>query len=265
MACAVSSGFCPRNSGASRPTSQRLGYDSLVGEYLAWILDSLQTVDAHVRVLAAMIGALLETNVITGLFLPGDTAVALAAMAVESPAEGVMLVLAATIGSMAGALSSFGLGRRLGPGAESSLVGSWVGSQRWRRGAGFLERHGALAVFIARFLPIFRTVVPFLVGVSGAPTRKFVIPASMASLVWASGYVVVLATASEQVRGWLGPALQQSTIAPYHEGLFGVALIALIVLPAAVAVFRRGRELWSSAPSHQPVIDNDAETPSGEA
>lgn len=208
----------------------------LVGDFLTWILDSIQTVDMHTRLLIAMIGAMLEANVVLGLFIPGDTAVVLAAMAIGSPLEGVLLALLVAIGSVVGMASSYALGRWLGPRAASSWVARLVGRDRWARAELFLERRGSLAVFLARFLPIFRTLVPFLVGVGSLPLRKFLISASAASVLWSAGYVVVLSTASEQLRALVGTGYQRDARPLISEEVLGLALVSLVVVSTVIGL-----------------------------
>jgi membrane protein DedA with SNARE-associated domain len=49
------------------------------------LIDKVQAVDPTVRALLAGTAALLETNVITGLLVPGDTVMLVASAAVQSP------------------------------------------------------------------------------------------------------------------------------------------------------------------------------------
>lgn len=221
-----------------------------MGEFLTWILDSIQTVDAHTRALIAMIGALLEANVVVGLLIPGDTAVVLAAMAVETPMEGVVLGLLVAVGSSVGMASSYGLGRWFGPRAASSWLARWIGRDRWLRAERFLERRGSVAVFLSRFVPVFRTVVPFLVGVGRLSLRKFLISASSGSLLWAAGYVVVLATASEQLGSLVGAVPHGGPGPLVSEEALGAALVALVVLSVLVGLFVRWR--WTSRSTDGP-------------
>jgi membrane protein DedA with SNARE-associated domain len=73
-----------------------------MNDILTWILDTVSNVDPVVRTLLAFLGMLLETSVLVGLVVPGDTIVIVASTAVSGPVEFVTLTLALIIGALAG-------------------------------------------------------------------------------------------------------------------------------------------------------------------
>ncbi|MCY7411475.1 MAG: hypothetical protein LH471_00270, partial [Salinibacterium sp.] len=54
---------------------------------LLWMLDTVQSVDPVARTMLAYLGILLETSILIGLVIPGDTIVVVASTAVSSPAQ----------------------------------------------------------------------------------------------------------------------------------------------------------------------------------
>jgi membrane-associated protein len=48
----------------------------------------------------------------------------------------------------------------------------------------FFEKHGVKAVILARFLPIFRTVAPFVAGMASMDRKKFVLFTAIGSFLW---------------------------------------------------------------------------------
>jgi membrane-associated protein len=48
----------------------------------------------------------------------------------------------------------------------------------------FYERHGGLAIVLARFLPVVRTLAPFTAGVAGMGIRRLMLFAAIASALW---------------------------------------------------------------------------------
>ena len=58
-----------------------------MNEWLTWVLDTVQGVDPTVRTLVAAVAIMLETSVLVGLIVPGDTIVIVAATAVAGPVE----------------------------------------------------------------------------------------------------------------------------------------------------------------------------------
>ena len=86
-----------------------------MNEWLTWLLDTVQAVDPVVRTLVAGLAIMLETSVLVGLVVPGDTIVIIAGTAVAGPWEGVALGVAVVIGALIGESIGFWLGRFLGP------------------------------------------------------------------------------------------------------------------------------------------------------
>ena len=80
-----------------------------MNELLTWILDAVQSVDPALRTLLAGVAILLETSVLIGLFVPGDTIVIIAGTAVASPLEGFVLIVAVVIGALVGESIGFWL------------------------------------------------------------------------------------------------------------------------------------------------------------
>lgn len=171
-----------------------------MNDFLTWLLDTVQGVDPVVRTLLAGLAIMLETSILVGLVVPGDTVVIVAGSAVGSPIEGVALVLAVIVGSIIGESIGFWLGHFLGPRIRHSRVGRWLGEPNWVRAERYLSRRGGAAIFISRFLPVLHSLVPLTVGMSGYPYRRFLAWTVPACAVWATVYVSVAALAAGTYR-----------------------------------------------------------------
>jgi membrane protein DedA with SNARE-associated domain len=105
----------------------------------------------------------------------------------------VLVVLAATLGSVAGALVLYGLGR-------------WVGEERLRRRLDriplvdpvdldradrWFERHAWSAVLFGRMVPVVRSLVSIPAGANRMPVGRFVAFTAIGSGVWNSLFVGV--------------------------------------------------------------------------
>jgi membrane protein DedA with SNARE-associated domain len=55
--------------------------------------------------------------------------------------------------------------------------------------AGFYARHGTRVIFMSRFLPAFRAVVPIFAGTSGLGFVRTAVPIALASGLWYGGIV----------------------------------------------------------------------------
>lgn len=171
-----------------------------VNEILSGLLDAVQSVDPIVRTLIAGLAIMLETSVLIGLIVPGDTIVIVAGTAVSTPFEGVALGLAVVAGALAGESIGFWLGRFLGPRIRASRLGQRIGEANWRKSERYLQRRGGPAIFLSRFLPVLHSLVPLTVGMSGFRYRRFLAWTTPACVVWATLYICVAAVAAGTYR-----------------------------------------------------------------
>lgn len=171
-----------------------------MNEILDWLLGTVQAVDPVVRVIVAGVAMMLETSVLVGLVVPGDTIVIVAGTAVDNLTEGTWLVLAVLVGALVGESIGFALGRWLGPRIRFSRAGRLIGERNWVRAELYLRRRGGPAIFLSRFLPVLHSLVPLTVGMSGFAYRRFLAWTVPACTVWSVAYVSVAAAAAEGYR-----------------------------------------------------------------
>ncbi len=128
-----------------------------------------------------------ETGLVITPFLPGDALLfAVGAYSVSHPNAGLkwpvamgLLMVAAFLGNMV----NFAIGGKLGGKIfkDNALIlkKSYLDKTHL-----FFEKHGAKAIIMARFLPIFRTLSPFVAGMAGMDRRKFTLYTIVGSLLW---------------------------------------------------------------------------------
>lgn len=102
-----------------------------MNDVLTAILGAVESVDPVVRTLLAGVGMILETSVLVGLVVPGDTIVIVAGTAVVGRVEYAGLVLAVLLGALVGESVGFYLGRRYGPWIRQSWLGRRIGEKNW--------------------------------------------------------------------------------------------------------------------------------------
>jgi len=173
---------------------------SWLNDVLGWLLDAVQSVDPVLRTLLAGLGIFLETSVLVGLVVPGDTVVIVAATAVDTPLEYAALVAAVIAGALGGESVGFALGRYFGPRIRASRLGRRLGEHNWHRAEHYVDRRGGIAVFISRFLPVLHSLVPLTVGMSTMSYRRFIAWTAPACVLWAFAYVTVGAVAAGSYR-----------------------------------------------------------------
>lgn len=198
-----------------------------MNELLTWLLDAVQSVDPVVRTILAGVAIMLETSVLIGLIVPGDTIVLVAATAVDSFAEGAVLVVVVIIGALIGESIGFWLGRWLGPRIRFSRLGARLGEDNWARAELYLRRRGGPAIFLSRFLPVLHSLVPLTVGMSGFAYRRFLAWTAPACTVWAVAYVSVGAAAAGTYR--------ELSNQLHYAGYVFVAIIVVFLVLAYVA------------------------------
>lgn len=194
-----------------------------MNEILTWLLDTVQSVDPLVRTLVAGLAIMLETSVLVGLVVPGDTVVIVAGTAVSGWPEGIALGVAVVAGSLAGESIGFALGRFLGPRIRASRVGRRIGEKNWLRAERYLARRGGPAIFLSRFLPVLHSLVPLTVGMSSFAYRRFLAWTLPACILWASLYIGVAAAAAGTFR-------ELSDQIHYAGYLFVAVIVVFLVL-----------------------------------
>ncbi|QNO38894.1 DedA family protein [Protaetiibacter sp. SSC-01] len=213
------------------------------------ILDAVQSVDPVLRTLLAGVGIMLETSVLVGLVVPGDTIVIVAATAVDSPLEYAALVAVVIIGALAGESIGFALGRFFGPRIRHSRLGRRIGETHWQRAENYVDRRGGIAVFISRFLPVLHSLVPLTVGMSTMSYRRFISWTAPACVLWAFAYVTVGSVAAGSYR----ELANQLHYAGYV--FVGVIVLFLIVVVVVKKLLERSEARHWARPG-----DGDANT-----
>lgn len=167
-----------------------------VDDFLLWLLDTVQAVDPVARTLIAGLAVMLETSILIGLIVPGDTIVIIASIGVDGPVETIAMVVAVVVGALIGESIGFGLGRWLGPRIRRSWIGRKIGERHWTRAELYLQRRGGVAIFLSRFLPVLHSLVPLTVGMSTYSYRRFLAWTTPACIIWAGAYVSVTSLAA---------------------------------------------------------------------
>jgi membrane protein DedA with SNARE-associated domain len=162
-----------------------------MNEVLTWFLGGVESVDPVLRTLVAGFAILLETSVLIGLVIPGDSVALVAATGVGSTVEYVFLILAIVVGALIGETIGYFVGKTFGPAIQHSRLGKLVGHKNWVAAERFLDHRGGLAVFISRFLPVLHSLVPLTAGIIGMHYRRFIAWTAPACTLWAILYVTV--------------------------------------------------------------------------
>lgn len=130
-----------------------------------------------------------ETGLVVAPFLPGDSllfaAGALAAVGALNP-HYLFLLLA--IAGILGNTANYSIGRFVGPKVFTSNS-RFFKKQYLEKTHQFYEKHGGKAVIIGRFLPVFRTFVPFVAGIGAMTYVRYTIYNIIGSTLWVGAFI----------------------------------------------------------------------------
>jgi membrane-associated protein len=171
-----------------------------VADFLDEFLRFVADIDPVLRTVLAGIAVMLETSVLVGLIVPGDTVVLVASTGVTTILQFILMVVAIIVGALIGESIGFAIGRFFGPKIRYGKLGKRLGPEKIARADRFVDRRGGIAVFISRFLPVFHSVVPMTAGMSKMPYRTFMAWTAPACALWSFIYVSVGSGAAETYR-----------------------------------------------------------------
>lgn len=158
------------------------------GAIAGWI----QTMGAWAYAPVAAI-VFVETGVVVMPFLPGDSLL-FAAGVFAGPDGGfslapllVIVWAAAIFGDQCNFLIGHFFGRRI---ISSGRVKALT-PERTAKAEALLEKYGPLAIFLGRFMPFVRTVIPFLAGAGGMKWHSFVVWNVIGAIVWSTTFILL--------------------------------------------------------------------------
>jgi membrane protein DedA with SNARE-associated domain len=186
---------------------------------------------------AALYAALAVVACAENVFppLPADTVVAFGAfLASRGQATLLGAFLSTWIGNIGGALLIYLLGRRYGAGYAHRWMARFGGAERESRLQTMYERRGVVALFLSRFIPGLRALVPPFAGAFHVPPVRATLAIAVASGIW---YGIVTWLAYRVGSDW--EALQERL----RGAGVGAALVAIALAIVAILwiVIRRRR------------------------
>lgn len=178
--------------------------------------------------MAAIIFA--ETGFVVTPFLPGDSLLFAAGALIAGGNTGLSIyILALTLiaAAFAGNTVNYLLGGYLGPMVfkEKNKV---LKLEYYLRTKAFFDKHGAVAVILSRFMPIIRTIAPFVAGVSRMPFLKY----SLYNIIGGASWILVFIFA--------GYFLGNVPFFKAHFALVGVIIILISIIPPIYAALKPG-------------------------
>lgn len=189
----------------------------------------------------------LECAFIIGLFLPGDSMLLTAGVVMASHSTGETQVWLLSVGAMAAAVMGnqvgYAVGQRTGHHLVARRNGRIVNTRNLARVTALLQRHGFVAVLIARWVPWVRTLCPMVAGAAGMNQRRYTVASTIGAIIWAPVLLLIGYYAGSFIQrvSWLMPMV------------IGLLVFGLVI--GTVVGVRRYRQEMA-----QPVEDFDLDS-----
>jgi membrane-associated protein len=171
---------------------------------------------------AMMAIVFVETGLLVGFFLPGDSLLITAGLVAATGVLNIwwlnlLLAAAAIVGDSVG----YAIGWRAGPRLFTRPKSLLFDPRHIERTRAFYARHGAKTIVIARFVPIVRTFAPVVAGVGQMEYRRFLLYNVAGGVGWVTSMT------------WAGYLLGQ-TVPNISEHIH--VLVAIVILLSLVPI-----------------------------
>lgn len=175
----------------------------------------------------------METGLLIGFFLPGDSLLVTAGLLISIGAVDMNLIMlnlllipAAIFGDAVG----YYIGRRAGRSLFQRPDSRLFKRKHLLQTQAFYERHGGKTIVMARFVPIVRTFAPVIAGVANMPYRDFVTYNVAGGIGW-----IVSMTFIGYFLGQVIPGVAD------HIEILALVIIAISLLPILIEYIRHRR------------------------
>jgi len=167
----------------------------------------------------------LETGVVVTPFLPGDSLIfAAASFAAMGMLNIYVLVGILMVAAILGDTSNYEIGRLLGNKMLKS--GKFIKKDHIDKTNKFYEKYGGKTIIFARFIPIVRTLAPFVAGIGTMSYKKFISFNIIGGMLW-----VVLVS----ICGYFFGSIP---IVKNNFSMVVIAIVIISIIPAVIEVLK---------------------------
>lgn len=183
----------------------------------------------------------VETGLLVGFFLPGDSLLFVIGLMISTGAVGwpvgdqvlpvpIWIACAAiTASAWLGDQTGYWIGRKAGPAIFNKTESKLFSQKNVAATNSFFERYGAKAIILAHFVPIMRTFVPVAAGIGQMNYRKFLRYNIIGVLGWGTGVTL------------LGFFLGKIPFVAKHVEYFTLAFIVVSTIPIVMEIIKNRR------------------------
>jgi len=196
------------------------------------VVDFILHIDVHLAAIIAEYGGwtygivtlivFCETGLVVTPFLPGDSLLfALGALSVTTTLDVRVLFVLLTVAAILGDAVNYAIGAWVGTKLFDGRI-RYLKQAHLDRTHAFYEKYGGKAIVIARFVPIVRTVAPFVAGAGRMTYARFAMYNIGGAVLW--------------IGSMLGAGYFFGNI-PIIKANFGLVVIAIIVISIMPAIY----------------------------
>jgi membrane-associated protein len=169
----------------------------------------------------------LETGLVVTPFLPGDSLIFVAAALSAAGALNIyalvgILMVAAILGDTA----NYEIGRLFGNKLITIGGGKLIKQEHLDKTNTFYEKYGGKTIIFARFIPIVRTLAPFVAGIGKMEYKKFISFNAIGGIAWVLGVSA------------LGYFFGNIKVVKDNFELVVIAIILISIMPAVIEILK---------------------------
>jgi len=210
-------------------------------EFLEWLLHFVRNLNTELPILLdtyhnwfyliLFVIIFVETGLVIMPFLPGDSLLfaAGALCAGENELSLFMLIGLLILAAIAGDQTNYWIGRFFGERILSKKIfgRALVAEKHLKKTELFFEKYGTKAIIMARFVPVVRTITPFVAGIGKMDYRSKFFPFDIfGGFLWITSMTIA------------GYFLGQIEFIQKHFEAVVLVIIVLSILPMIVAALR---------------------------
>jgi membrane-associated protein len=172
------------------------------------------------------IALFLESGIIFGFFLPGDSLLFTAGLLASQHYMNIFaLIIVSVVAAVLGNSAGYYTGKVFGSALFNKPGSFWFSPKR-------VAEEGAQSLILARFIPAVRTFVPIVAGIGRMPYRTFLTFNALGGLLWGAALPI------------LGYTLGK-TVPSIDKYLLPAVLVIIIAsaLPVAIPYFKSRRKI----------------------
>ncbi|MCP1640160.1 VTT domain-containing protein [Streptococcus gallinaceus] len=206
-----------------------------------FIIDFILHIDQHIYAMANAVGPwtylllflviFVETGAVILPFLPGDSLLFAAGALAANPNMsfnvwifGILFFLASILGDTLNFFIGHTFGYQM---VRHPFFSRFIKEQYIQDAEEYFEEKGSAAIILGRYIPIVRTFVPFVAGVSQFPFKDFFIRAFIAAVSWS-----IIATGAGYLFGNI-PFVKS------HFSLIIITIVLVTLLPMIIPTIKK--------------------------